>query len=369
MITNEKMEKYLEGIALPEYESDEHRRRLRSQILGQLATHYSGRPPRRIWRVAALVAGVLCAGALAAQVAVQVHRYFFEGRTADGSYKFATQPQTLRLPHATVVQSRSATMGSEELGAGGIEQMQSDLEEIDSLRQQDAGELMGVIDTEVNGYSPGRVFQFRYVLADGRTRFMNEGDSESRGNASAAQIEKDQEQIAELRQQGQREITTVIETEVGSQVDRTLICRYVLPDDREVIMGESDPAVGSSGTHLSAAQRDELMRLVGLKSGTFIGSIERQLFGRSFTFERYSYKLADGTVAIRAEGQPTGLKRNLTEADWSELANLTKAGAGELLGKYEQEIRGKLFSFEKKRYILSDGTEVVRSRGVPKADN
>jgi len=369
MITNEKMEKYLEGIAPPEYESDEHRRRLRSQILGQLSTRHSGRPPKRIWRVAALVAGVLCAGALAAQVAVQVHRYFFEGRTADGSYKFSTQPQTLHLPGATLVQSRSTTMGPEALGAGGIEQMQSDLEEIDSLRQQDAGELRGVTDTEVNGHSLGRVFQFKYVLADGRTRFMNEGESESRGNASPAQIEKDQEQIAELRQQGQREIIAVIETEVGSQVDRTLGCRYVLPDGREAIMGEGDPSVGSSATHLSHAQRDELLRLVDLKTGTFIGSIERQLFGRSFTFERYSYQLADGTVAIRAEGHPTGLKWNLTAADRSELADLTKAGAGELLGKYEEEIRGKLFSFEKKRYLLSDGTEVVRLRGVPKADN
>jgi hypothetical protein len=369
MITNQKMEKYLAGIAPPEYESDEHRRRLRSQILGQLSTRHSGHPPKRIWRVAALVAGLLCAGALAAQVAVQVHRYYFAGRTADGYYKFSAQPQTVRLTRTTVVQGRSATMGPEELGAGGIQQMQSDLEEVDSLRQQGAGEVRGVTDTEVNGHSLGRVFQFKYVLADGRTRFMNEGDSESRGNASSAQLEKDQEQINQLRQQGQREITTVIETEVGGQVDRTLICLYVLPDGREVIMGESDPAVGSSATHLSPAQRDELQRLQGSKGGTFIGSIERELFGRSFTFARYSYKLADGTVAIRAEGQPTGLKRNLTAADWSELANLTKAGAGELLGKYEQETRGKLFSFEKKRYILSDGTEVVRSRGVLKADN
>lgn len=369
MTTNEKMEKYLEGIALPEYESDEHRRRLRSQVVGQLSTRHSGRPPKRIWRFAALVAGLLCAGALVAQVAVQVHRYFFAGRTAGGSYKFSTQPQILRLPGATLVQSRSTTMGPEELGAGGIEQMQSDLEEIDLLRQQDAGELMGVTGTEVNGHSLGRVFQFKYVLADGRTRFMNEGESESRGNASPAQIEKDQEQIAQLRQQGQREIIAVIETEVGSQVDRTLGCRYVLPDGREVIQGEGDPSVGSSATHLSSAQRDELLRLADLKTGTFVGSIERQLFGRSFTFERYAYKLADGTVAIRAEGHPTGLKWDLTAADRSELANLTKAGAGELLGKYEQEIRGKLFNFERKRYILSDGTEVVRSRGVPKADN
>ena len=93
------------------------------------------------------------------------------------------------------------------------------------------------------------------------------------------------------------------------------------------------------------------------------------MFGRCFTFERYSYKLADGGVAVRAEGRPTGAKQDLTKADRNELANLTKAGAGELLGRYEQEVRGKLFSFEKTRYVLSDGTLVIRSRGAPKADH
>ncbi len=40
--------------------------------------------------------------------------------------------------------------------------------------------------------------------------------------------------------------------------------------------------------------------------------------------------------------------------------------AGEFLGTYEQEIRGKMFTFERKRYTLSDGTEVIRADGEPK---
>lgn len=369
MSTNEKMEKYIEGITPPAYEAMEHRRRLRSQFVAQLATRQLGCAPKRGWRVAILIAGLFCAGALVAQVAVQVQRYFFEGRIADGSYKFSTQPQITRLPHATIVQSRSTSVGPEELGTGSVEQMQTDLEEIDSLRAQDVRELKRVTETQVNGYSLGTIFQFKYVLADGRTKLMNERDSDSpNGNASPAEIEKEQEQIAELRQNGQREVITIIETEVEGLIHRTLICRYVLPDGREVTRGESDPSV-SPGTHLSPAQRHELQRLGDLKAGTFVGLVERQLFGSNFRFERYSYKLSDGTVVIRGEGRPTGLKRNLTDADWSELANLSKAGRGELLGVYEQQVRGKLFSFEKKRYILSDGTEVVRLRGVPKAEN
>ncbi|MGO8699592.1 MAG: hypothetical protein ACLQVY_17975 [Limisphaerales bacterium] len=324
---------------------------------------------QRAWRLAALVGGLLCAGALAAEVTVQVHRYFFEGRTADGAYKFSTQPQTLRLQRVTVKQAQSVSLSPGEMGAGGIEQMRNDLEEIDALRHDGAGEISGVTDSEVNGHFLGRVFQVEYVLADGRTKTMNEGDPDSRGSASPAQIEQEQEQIAELREKGQREITTIIETEMDGGLDRTLICRYVMPDGREVTMDEADPLAERSATHVAAARRDELLRLAGRNAGTFIGSVERQMFGRSFTFERYSYKLTDGSVAIRAEGRPTGAKQDLTKADWSELGHLTKDGAGEFLGRYEQEVRGKLFSFEKKRYVLSDGTQVVRSRGAPKANN
>jgi hypothetical protein len=369
MNTNEEMEKYLQGIALPAYESEKHRRRLRSELLRQLAAGHSGRPLKRAWRLAALVGGLLCAGVLAAEVTVQVHRYFFEGRTADGIYKFSTQPQTLRLQGVTVMQGQSVSMSPDEMGPGGIEQMRNDLEEIDEQRRDGAGEISGVTDTEVNGHVLWRVFHVKYVLADGRTMTMNEGDPDSGGSGSPAQMEQEQEQIAELRKKGQREITAIIETEIDGGVDRTLICRYVMPDGREVTMGEGDPQAERSATHVSAVRRKELLRLAGLNAGTFISSVERQMYGRSYTFERYSYKLADGSVAIRAEGRPSGPKQELTKADRSELADLTKAGAGELLGRYEQEVRGKLFSFEKKRYVLRDGTQVVRSRGTPKADN
>ncbi|SPE57291.1 hypothetical protein SBV1_270090 [Verrucomicrobia bacterium] len=375
----ETLEKYLDGITPPAYESDEHRVRLRRQVLGQLAANQPGRSPNRAWKVAALLAGLLCAGALAAQVAVQVHRYFFEGRTRNGSYQFTTSPQvvysgtgagTNGSQRTTVVHMSGVSVGSEELGAGGVEQMQKDLEEIDSLRAEDARELMSVTETEVDGYSGlGRVFQFKYVLSGGRIHLMNEGDPDSRDDVSPAQMEKDQEQIAKLRQQGRREIITVIETEVNGQISRTLVCQYALPDGRDVTIGEGDPSLGSSGPLLSSAQWEELHRLGHLKAGTFIGTIEKQLFGQSFTFQRYSYQLADGTVAISSEGQPTGPKRQLSEADRNELANLTKAGAGEILGNYEEEIRGKVFSFEQRLYLLSDGTEVIRSHGVPKTDH
>jgi hypothetical protein len=378
MNSSEQLEKYLEGIRLPASGSPEHQSRLRNRVLEQLAGSHSGKVRTRSWRVVALIVGLLCVGALVAQVTVQVQRYFFRGRSSDGAYQFSTVPQTVyvgppagstgSLQGITVVQMQTTKVDPEDLGPGGVEQMRKDLEEMDLLKQQGAREIIGVTDTEVNGHRLGRVFECKYVLADARVKTMREGESDSMGATSRDQIENDQQEIARLRQQGQREINTVIETEVAGNIHRTLICLYKLPDGREITMGEGDPASQSVGRMLTEPQLNELGQLKDLKAGTYIGAEEKQLFGRTYTFQRYSYTLSDGTVAINSEGQPAGLKRNLTEENWNELASLRKSGAGESLGQYEQ-VGGKVFTFEKKRYVLSDGTEVIRANGSPKTDN
>jgi hypothetical protein len=379
MDDTDKLEKYLKGITPPAYESAEHRQRLRGQVLDQLAANRFSNVAKRSWKVATLISGLLCTGVLLAQVAVQVQRYFFQGRTRDGAYQFSTLPKTIYVGPPTgstgslqglkVVQVQTTKVDPEDLGAGGVEQMRKDLEEMELLKQQGLREIIGVTDTEVSGYRLGRVFEYKYVLTDGRVKTMREGESDSMSASSPDQIEKDQQQIAELRQLSQREISSVVETEVAGKISRTLICLYVLSDGREITMGEGDPSAGTSFQMLTEAQWNELARLKGLKAGNFIGTEEKQLLGRTFTFQRYAYKLADGTVAISSEGQPTGLKRNLTEENWDEVANLRKVGAGESLGHYEEQIGGKVFNFEKKRYILSDGTEVIRANGAPKANN
>jgi hypothetical protein len=89
------------------------------------------------------------------------------------------------------------------------------------------------------------------------------------------------------------------------------------------------------------------------------------MFGKVFTFQRCLYKLADGTMVTYSEGEPQGAKNNLTEADWKELRDLRQTKAGEILGTYEEEIRGRVFKFTRVRYLLRDGTEVVQSEGEP----
>ena len=61
-----------------------------------------------------------------------------------------------------------------------VEQARNDLEEIALLHQQDTRELVRVIETTVNGHLH-RTFVYKYVLADGRETTMGEGpDSEER---------------------------------------------------------------------------------------------------------------------------------------------------------------------------------------------
>jgi hypothetical protein len=49
-----------------------------------------------------------------------------------------------------------------------------------------------------------------------------------------------------------------------------------------------------------------------------------------------------------------------------EFRQLKKAGPGEDLGTYEETVEGRVFSFKREKYLLSDGTEIIWSVGTPK---
>ena len=93
--------------------------------------------------------------------------------------------------------------------------------------------------------------------------------------------------------------------------------------------------------------------------------------GRLRTHE-YRYQLSDGRTVDMGEG--VGLPIDDT-AQWQEfsaqlkeLHRLKKAGPGENLGTYEETVEGRVFSFKREKYSLSDGTEVIWSVGTPKDD-
>jgi hypothetical protein len=370
----EPIERYLQGIVPPEHESEPHRQQLRRQILGEIERRQDMSARARAWKIAAVAAALVCTGAVAATVGMRMHRFHFVGVDKNGTYHFATKPETVYertyqdangIQQSVIVRTTRGVSMDPDANAASVEQMQADLEEIEALRQQDARELVGVIDMDVNG-NAWRVCRFRYVLADGRTHTMNEGDPDRKGQDTPEQIEKDQEEVARLRAQGVRDVVEVIDTEVEGQTARTLICRYVLADGRETTMGEGDPAWPEPTKRLSSEQIEETWRLKQLGEGEALEPVVDTMYGKTFTFERHRVTLGDGTVVTLSVGEVKGAKENLTKEDWDELHGLIKANAGEFLGTYDLEVRGKMFTFERSRYILSDGTEVIRADGKPK---
>jgi hypothetical protein len=241
-----------------------------------------------------------------------------------------------------------------DLDAAGIEQQRKDLEEVNALRQRNARELIRVTDTEVKGNPPGRMFLYKYVLADGRPWVSNGSELE----------DAEEQQIASLRQRGQREILKVSEVEFGGQREFMLSCRYLLSNGRAVTRAETDPELPGS-VPLTHMQRAELLWLAGMEKGEFVGSTQVQMLGRTVTLQRYSFKLSDGTVVTRSEAQLDASKRDLSGAQWQELNRLYTAHKGETLETYDEDVKGKPFKFTRVKYVLSDGTEVIQSVGKP----
>ena len=96
----------------------------------------------RFWKVAAVLAILIGAGAIATAVGLKVGKYYFAGRETDGpfdTYKFMSEPETVELEDgSTVVSGRMyGIMTNEPNFAINVEQKITDLEEIDLLRQKD----------------------------------------------------------------------------------------------------------------------------------------------------------------------------------------------------------------------------------------
>jgi len=81
----------------------------------------------------------------------------------------------------------------------------------------------------------------------------------------------------------------------------------------------------------------------------------------------YRYELSDGRTIDQKEGGSEGAYA-LSEALWEEWLQLRKAGPGEDLGTYDETVEGRVFSFKREKYLLSDGTEIIWSVGTPKQD-
>jgi hypothetical protein len=372
----ENIDRYLKGVVPPEHESHQHQQQLRREVLDEIERRQTMSVIKRVWKVAAMIAIVTGVGAIATAVGIKVYRYHFEGRGRDGEYHFSTEPEVIYKktyldPNGaertyTVTHSGWVSVGA--ANATDAEQAGQDLEEIALLRQQDARELVGVIETEVNGHLH-RTFRYRYVLSDGRIRTIGESEPGKNEPLSPEQIDEDRKQIDILREKGERELIKVIDTEVEGELHRTCIYKYILADGREKSVGGSDPELVQPVTELSTEQINEIWRLRRLEKGDFLGYEDKQVQGQTFTFETYIFTLSDGLVVTHGVGEPKGLKTSLTQLDWEELHELMDARVGEDLGVVEKQFNGRWFVFKRQRFILSDGTEVIWSNGRPSEDS
>ena len=85
----------------------------------------------------------------------------------------------------------------------------------------------------------------------------------------------------------------------------------------------------------------------------------------------YKYELSDGqTKEMRegGDGMPVYSQDQFKEfkPKLEEFRQLKKAGPGEYLGTSEQAVEGRVFTFKREKYLLSDRTEVIWSVGTPK---
>jgi hypothetical protein len=131
--------------------------------------------------------------------------------------------------------------------------------------------------------------------------------------ASPEQAVATAEEIALLKQQGQKELVGVTEIEVNGQLDlRVLSNKYHLSDGRTITMGEGDPdfhpPMTLAGERFAEARRllqeiRQRTQLVRTDEGTYevtgdgerIPTCERVIQGRTFRFKKYEFTLSDGT--------------------------------------------------------------------------
>jgi hypothetical protein len=208
------------------------------------------------------------------------------------------------------------------------------------------------------------------------------------------------EEIALLKQQGQRELVGVGEIEVNGQLDsRVLMYKYDLSDGRTITMGEGDPEAQAPQT-LTGERLDEAGRLFqqaarsarGIESvvthdgRTFrvpdeggerkeVSTSERVIQGRTFIFEKYTFTLSDGTQVAWSSGRlpedrpsragDAAITEGPLPKDLQEWAALRKQGKRQLVGVRELSAGGEVdMRVHAYRYQLSDGRTLDMNEGA-----
>jgi hypothetical protein len=281
-------------------------------------------------------------------------------------------------------------MNIPEKYASGPEQAVETAEEIARLKQLGQRELVGVSEIDVNGQLDGRVLSYKYILADGRTITVGERDPDD--NALWTLVGERQEEASRLFREavtsGQFVTTdqgTYRLTADGKEIPtfervfqgRTFTFHkytVTLSDGTEVTRsigrlcedspgGKTPDAAATGGLTLKdhqeiiALRQQDRRQVVGVRELIANGALDLRTFV-------YRYQLPDGrTIEMNEDA---GSKFLLNADQRKEWLQARKAGAGQDLDGYEEQVLGRTYTFTRQRFVLSDGTELIWSRGTPK---
>jgi hypothetical protein len=136
------------------------------------------------------------------------------------------------------------------------------------------------------------------------------------------------------------------------------------PDDRNISIPSDFRSLSLEG-EMKTLSKQGKRELLEVKE-TIIGTYRLKT-------HKYRYRLSDGRTEDM--GEPADDMPVYTQEQWKEFGpqleefrRLQKAGPGEDLGTYEETVEGRVFSFKREKYFLSDGTEVIWTIGTPKQD-
>jgi hypothetical protein len=230
----EKIDRYLQGVVPPEYESHLHRQQLRRKVLEEIERRQTMSGRSRNWKVAAVIAVVLGLGAISV-VGVNIGKIYYWGKTDDGTH---------HIFYSKGPSGDGFTM-MDANGVTDVEQARRDLEEMEILSQQGKKELLRVKETIIGTYRL-KTHEYRYQLSDGRTRDMGEPAddtpmyNEEQWNEFSPQLEESRR----LRDAGPGEDLGTHEETVEGRVFSFKRERYFLSDGTEVIWSFGTPKNG-----------------------------------------------------------------------------------------------------------------------------
>ena len=313
------------------------------------------------WKYAAVIS-LICTGIAAATVVgIKIHKWRFFKKHPEAGYLLQSEDGRIvtNIPESWADSPEHAVEVKEEL---------------DILKQQGAGELVSVVEKEINGKLISRYFRSRYVLADGREIKSSDYDPDFNEHMTDAQ----QQELMSLLQSNEYVTIGYENKEFRGRIFSFERNRFVLSDGTEVIWSIGRPGEDRRNTEttgdIDPKQADQILKdkreianlreqdnreLIAVDELVADGELDRRVFV-------YRYRLSDGRTRVIREGDEVIIL--LSKEQRQEWVQLKNADSGEDIGTYEEKVKDRLFVFKKQKFTLNDGTELTWSYGTLKED-